>query len=182
MAEWLERADQTLRSPSLGETAPAFSVAALHGNPQANAGLWQTFPDLSNGLYLGSRIRLARHLLRILLALVDDEVGRVPLDHDLDLRLLMFWNDRKVGRLGADRLVLDDSHRYRLRAVGAPAFAGEVDWFGVGLDFDEVRGDLSHALVDFPEERFIPSEAFVSCGHDADSLKSVDSRITFCVR
>jgi hypothetical protein len=34
-----------------------------------------------------------------------------------------------------------------------------------------VRRDLGDALVDLSEERFIPGEAFVSCGHDADSLK-----------
>jgi hypothetical protein len=28
-----------------------------------------------------------------------------------------------------------------------------------------VRGDLGHALVDLPEERFIPGESFVSSAH-----------------
>jgi hypothetical protein len=105
----------------------------------------------------------------------------VPLDHDLDLRLFMFWNDRKMGRLGANRLVLDHRHRDRLGAVGAPAFAGEVDRFNVGLDLDEVRSDLGYALVDLAEESFIPGETFVSCGHDADSRKILDSRIKFWV-
>ena len=95
----------------------------------------------------------------------------MTLDHDLDLRLFMFWNDRKVGRPGTDRLVLGHSHRYRLSALGAAAFAGEIDRFGVSLDLDKVGRDLGDALVDLSEERFIPGEAFVSCGHDADSLK-----------
>lgn len=79
----------------------------------------------------------------------------------------MFWSDCKVGRLGANRLVLDQRHRYRFRAVGTPAFAGEMDGLapGLGLNFDEVRGDLGHALVDLSEERFIPGESFVSSAH-----------------
>ena len=106
----------------------------------------------------------------------------MTLDHDLDLRLFMFWNDRKVGRLGTDRLVLGHSHRYRLSALGAAAFTGEIDRFGVSLDLDKVRRDLGDALVYLAEERFIRGEAFVSCEHDAQFLKFLDSRITFCVR
>ena len=105
----------------------------------------------------------------------------MPLDHDLDLRLLVLWNDCEVGRLGANRLVLGQSHRYRLRAGGAPALASELDLFAASLDFDEVRGDLGHALVDLSEECFVPGEAFVSSGHDAHSRRLLDSRITFCV-
>jgi hypothetical protein len=55
---------------------------------------------------LRPRIRLARDLLSILIALLDDHVGRVPLDHALDLQLLVRWDDRKAGRFSANRLVL----------------------------------------------------------------------------
>src|SRR5215210_1237936 len=65
---------------------------------------------------LGARIRLERDLLSFRVALLDDEVGRVPFDHALDLRLFMSWNDREVGRLGTNRLVLVHRHRDRLRA------------------------------------------------------------------
>ena len=38
---------------------------------------------------LATRICLARNLLSVPLALLDDEVARVPFDHDLDLGLFM---------------------------------------------------------------------------------------------
>ena len=74
----------------------------------------------------------------------------------------MAWSDRKVGRFGANRFVFAHSHRYRLRAVGAPALAGEIDPFSVGPAFDEVHGNFGDALIDLPEERLIRRETFVS--------------------
>src|SRR5512133_3654342 len=112
------------------------------------------------------RIRLARDLLSVLVPLVDHEVGRVPLDYGFDLQLFVPWDDCKAGRLGANRLVLGRCHRCRLHAVGAPALAGEVDRLTMGLDFDELRGDLGHALVDLPEKRFVPGETRLSRSHE----------------
>jgi hypothetical protein len=45
------------------------------------------------------------------------------------------------------------------------ALAGEVN-AAVSVGFEEVRGDLSHSLVHFPEERFVSGQTFVACRHD----------------
>jgi hypothetical protein len=103
--------------------------------------------------------------LGVLLALLDHEVGRILLDHDLDLQLFMLRDNCEVGRLGANRLVLGQSHRHRFRTVGAPALAGEVDRFTLGLDFGEARDDLGYALVDLAEQRLVPRETFLSSSH-----------------
>jgi hypothetical protein len=94
----------------------------------------------------------------------------------------MPWSYRKVGRFGANRFVIAQSHRYQLRAVGAPALAGEINLFDVGPAFDEVRGDFGDALIDLPEERLIPRETFVSCPHRGAHSFILDSQIKFAAR
>jgi hypothetical protein len=104
--------------------------------------------------------------LSIRLALLDDQVGRVPLDHALDLGKLVAWKDRETSRFSANRLVLGHRHRDRFGAVSASALTDELDRFALGLDFDEVRRDLGHALVYLAEQRLVPSESFLSCPHE----------------
>jgi len=114
---------------------------------------------------LGAGICIARDFFSVRFPLLDHEVGREPPNHGFNLGQFVLRNDSEVGGLGADRLVFDDRHRDRFRAVGTPALAGEVDHLGVRFDLDVVRRHLGHALVDFPEERLIAGESFVSIAH-----------------
>ena len=140
----------------------------MHLNPGARTcgGYARTSSGTFDGT-LRARIRVTRDFLRILLPLLDNEVGREPADNGLDLRQFVPRNDSEVGGLGANRLVLDHRHRNRFRTVGAPALAGEVDHLGVRLDLDVMGRDLGHTLIHLSEERLIPGESFVSSAHQA---------------
>jgi hypothetical protein len=89
----------------------------------------------------------------------------MPLNDVLDFRLFVPWNDCEAGRSGTNRPVLHQAHQHRLCTPGAAALAGEVNG-AISVGFEEVRGDLSHSLVHFPEERFVSGQTFVACRHD----------------
>ena len=119
---------------------------------------------------LRPRIGLARDLLSIRIALLDDQVGRVSLHYALDLGKLVRRGDREAGRLSPNRLVLGHRHRNPLYAVSAPTLTCEVDRFALGLHFDEVRRNLDHALVHLAEQRLVQGETFLSCPHEGNCL------------
>jgi hypothetical protein len=98
----------------------------------------------------------------------DHEVVRVPLDDPLDLGFVARHNG-KVGRGGAQRLVLAQGHRDLLRTASVGALAAEVDPVA-GVARDELLGDLGHALVHLPEEGFVRGEALLPRSHGGDCL------------
>ena len=113
---------------------------------------------------LGPRIGLAGHFFGLLLALLNDEVGRMALDDALDLQHLMPRDDREASRLGPDRLVLGQGRRDRLRAVGGAALANEADR-RLNLNLEELLGHFGHTLVDLAIERLVAGETLLSFPH-----------------
>src|SRR3954454_1348155 len=116
---------------------------------------------------LCARIRVARNFLSFVVSFLDDEIAREASDNGLDLRLFMLWRDTEVSRFGTNRLVLEQRHRDRFRAVGASALAGKFALFRRSAASHELGGDLGHSLVDLAEEGFIRGEPLVTGTHQA---------------
>jgi hypothetical protein len=112
---------------------------------------------------LGPRVGLPCHFLCLVLPLFNDKVGQVAFNNALDVRQLMSGNDGEAGGVAADRLVLAQDHRDRLRTVGGAALADEVGGrLGLGL---ELFGELGDAFVDLAIERLVAGQTPLSFPH-----------------
>ena len=104
----------------------------------------------------------------------------MPLDYAFDLQPFMSWGDRKVGRLGANRLVLAQGHGYRFPAIGSGALAAETDRLPVRFTLlEELRGHLGYALIDLSKERFILGATFVLRLHESTLSPTLDWLVKF---
>ena len=112
-----------------------------------------------------------------LVALVDNRIPLILLDHALELRALVTWHDGKAIPLAMNALVLRERHKNAsLAAAGFPAFTPELESL-VCLGPIGALVESSDLLVHRPHEILVSSLALEPFLHTQDPMLRQTKRV-----